>query len=308
MKKIAFMLILLTLVFSLISCDTWINIDNQYDGEEVTSLTYQKTDYMGGSSITYVFDFVKNTVKATCYEPMSDTTTTVFFRFFTEIAEKRFIGAIYAGGLFDIKDKYITYGVSDGSGWELEIAFADGTSKKSTGSNAGPGKTFAACSQAFVDICGRDVLGNTNHYIYMPPTIKVSYNYTYNGERFVYSNVKKQIANGKWNGREYGANDTQSYYELNENSGNAICVSGCDYNIVIDTSEYGEHKEFVYFQITSYNYDSELSDMRVEKSCEWFDSVELEMELDRIYVIMFEFDDGDFLEYTFNTRFEDSKP
>ena len=142
----------------------------------------------------------------------------------------------------------------------------------------------------------------------MPPTIKVSYNYTYNGERFVYSNVKKQIANGKWNGREYGANDTQSYYELNENSGDAICVSGCDYNIVIDTSEYGEHKEFVYFQITSYNYDSELSDMRVEKSCEWFDSVELEMELDRIYVIMFEFDDGDFLEYTFNTRFEDSKP
>ena len=48
MKKIACVVILLSFVLSMISCDDWLNLDNQYNGEEVTLLTYQKKDYMGG--------------------------------------------------------------------------------------------------------------------------------------------------------------------------------------------------------------------------------------------------------------------
>ena len=254
-----------------------------------------------------MFDFVKNTVKVNRYEPMEDDSTTKFLCFFTETSEKKFLGAIYAGGLFDIEASYINDHILDGGGWELEIAFADGTSKKSTGSNAAPEKTFVACSQAFVDICGVDVLGYKN-YVEPLPTITVSYNYTYNGEKFVYGYVYKELVGVKWNDLERSDNTLNKYYAASEGFGDTICVSDCDYNIVIDTLKYGDHKKFVNCQITSYNYDRMQSDMRIEKVCTWFDSIELSMDLDRIYVIMLTFSDGDFIEYVFNTRSEDSKP
>jgi hypothetical protein len=53
--------------------------------------------------------------------------------------------------------------------------------------------------------------------------------------------------------------------------------------------------------------NEELSNEKIVLSEKWFKQVEAELELNKIYVIELTFTDGDFVQYTFNTRSSDSK-
>ena len=71
------------------------------------------------------------------------------------------------------------------------------------------------------------------------------------------------------------------------------------------TANYGRYEDYDKFQkciVTSYDYSKELSNEKIHYSGKWFDQIEFELELDRIYLVRLEFKNGDFVEYTFNTR------
>ena len=263
----------------------------------ITKLTYKKTSYkVGGSTWTYVFNFADNVIEA----PSS------LAKAFSDEAEDALLNKLSDSGLFDLKEKYsLNASVSDGGSWELTLEFKNGETKKSIGINKFPTSIFNKCSTAFYEICGSGVVATVPSEYYTPPNVSYSFEhidvenvYVSNG----YNSYGKRL-NYKWNGFESTGN---KIYEANKGvTFPQKFEVGIDYSLVLYTKNYhtGEYsKEFTKCTVTSYDFNENLTNETEIYSDGWFDQISIKIEINKIYVIRFEFENGDFVEYTFNTQ------
>ena len=199
----------------------------------------------------------------------------------------------------------------DGGGWTLEIKYADGRVKKSTGSNAGPYLVFSNCAIPFYELCGYGVVANVPAVHYIPPGIDIDTGYqaklgvvTYLGG----PQLDEERGNYLWNGH---TKDNVDIYQLVADKKKPGLLKGVEYNIVLYTANYSRpgdgYGRFSECVIMSYAIDSELSDGKEVARYGWFSQVSIPMELDRIYVVTLKYRNGDFVEYAFSTASLDQK-
>lgn len=296
MKRIN-ILILIFLIGILSAC----NSINEYNGIPITNLTYKTIDYMGGYTRIYVIDFINNEYLTTSYMPSEEPKPELLLKkTFTEEEEKIFIDECYTYGLFEIKTSYFQDGIDDGVGWDLIIEFEDGNTKKSTGSNDGPGYVFSKCSTAFYDLCGEEVMGRLPDYYIYPPNVSYSFRYTA-GNTNVSTNGIAAVrrANYKWNKSESCDNN---YYQINEEiKGKNQFSTDYAYELVLYTANYDCKEKFIIVKVKEYDYNSELTNEKELYKGIWFSQLEIELQLNKIYVYELKYLDGDYVQYTFNT-------
>jgi len=70
------------------------------------------------------------------------------------------------------------------------------------------------------------------------------------------------------------------------------------------TANYGDYEKFKKCEVYSYDNNEQLSGEQKIVDKGWFDQIDFDLELNKIYVIKLCFKDGDFVEYTFNTNVE----
>lgn len=301
-KLIALFLAVASLLCCLVGCSETIE---EYDQTPLTSLTYTEVDYNGGFTTGYHFDFDKNVVTKHSFLPgdeENDRTETLAE--FSGEQEKELINKLYSYGLFDIKKEYKSPpGIVDGGGWNLKIEYSDGTSKESNGSNNSPKSVFEKCAKAFFDICGDGVVARVPSEYFTPPNLSYALSST------VGNNTTSQGAtsftkrgNYKWNGFEensltvFGLNEGNKFpYELN---------AGTEYEFTLYTANYGDYEKFKKCEVYSYDNNEQLSGEQKIVDKGWFDQIDFDLELNKIYVIKLSFKNGDFVEYTFNTNVE----
>ena len=277
----------------------------EYSGPKVDKLTYQTTDYMGGYTVSHVIDFINNQYLKNAFTPDEGEPELTVYNIFTDEQEKIFIDACYSYGLFNLAPKYVTNEIIfDGGGWSLAILYEDGSSKISTGSNAGPVRTFNKLATYFYDICGERVVGNVPEFYAVPPNI--SYSFRYNtglgdGSTNAFVNVKR--ANYKWNKFDLATIDL---YDLNKEIDN-LFISGFEYKMVLYTANYHHTEKFNKIVVKSFDYDNLLANEEVVYEGKWFGQIEFELKMNKIYVYTLSYKDGDFVEYTFNTLCKDDK-
>lgn len=302
MKKIISILIVLLLCVSLCGCTNGKKI-TKYDGTPLTRLVYESVDYNGGFTSTYVFDFTENIVRSRGYLPVDggipDFETIAEF---SEQQEQTLINKLYSFGLFDIKPEYKSPpGILDGGGWTLEINYADETKKVSKGSNNSPKKVFKNCATAFYDICNHGIVASVDEKYYNPPNLSYAIQFTVeNTTTSLGATSFSARGNYKWNGFEESSCDifqlNQEYtqpYELND---------GTKYTLVLYTANYHYIKKFNKCEVYSFENNEDLTDEKKIVEIGWFNQIELDLELNKIYVVKLSFANGDFVEYTFNTK------
>jgi len=296
MKKICILLII-SLLLCCFGCDQSIK---EYAEVNITRLSYTQVNYNGGYTTEYIFDFEGNTATKHSFIPGDENGKLETIAEFTDEQEEVLINKLYTYGLFDIKKEYkATNGIVDGGGWDLKIDFIDGTSKSSSGSNNSPTTVFSNCAKAFYDICRNGVVGLVPQEYYQPPN--VSYAFRSSEGEHSYSPYSERV-NYKWNGFE----ETNNVYILNETVSFAhTFTTETAYELVLYTANYENYEKFNKCIVTSYNYDEQLSGEKIVFEDGWFKQVEFDLELDKIYLIKFIFTDGDFAEYTFNTKVSD---
>jgi hypothetical protein len=79
---------------------------------------------------------------------------------------------------------------------------------------------------------------------------------------------------------------------------------GDDLTLTLYTANY-RHYNSIRFQkciITTYDYNETLTNETVVHSGGWFKQIKLPLELNKIYLVRFEYITGDYVEYTFNTK------
>ena len=304
MRKYIVLALLLLCLLILSSCQGSIK---EYSGTPLTDLTFESIDYNGGYTETYIFDFDENHVKYRGWIPNeSENSEFKLIAEFTDEEEKILIDKLYTYGLFSIKKKYepvldISF---DGSGWRLYIEYQDGTTKESEGSKRSPTNVFSDCAKAFYDICGKGIVARVPSEYYSPPNVSYAFS-TSSNETDLFDGYPSFMvrANYQWNGFESKGNHI---CDLNESAEFSIIYhEDVEYGLTLYTANYGRYEDYDRFQkciVTSYDYSKELSNEKIHYSGKWFDQIEFELELDRIYLVRLEFKNGDFVEYTFNTR------
>ncbi len=301
MKKNICMLILMLLCVSLFGCNGDIQI-KEYDGTPLTQLKYQSIDYNGGYIEEYIFDFNDNSVKVRGYLPDKESETNFeTIAEFTDQQEQTLINKLYTYSLFDIKREYKSpEGILDGGGWNLEIKYADGTNKLSIGSNNSPRKVFENSAKAFYDICRQGIVADVPANYYLPPNISYSIEYTIGNNTTSYGYSFGKMANYKWNGFE---ENSCKIYELNQENELPLEINDkTKYVLVLYTANYRDYERFNKCEVTTYDYNEEMSNKKKIIDKGWFDQIEFDLEFNKIYVIKLSFSNGDFVEYTFNTK------
>ena len=86
---------------------------------------------------------------------------------------------------------------------------------------------------------------------------------------------------------------SRTLYELDENTA---------YEFVLYTSNYGDYDRFKECVVVSYDFNEELSGEEVVIEKGWFKQIEFDLQTNKIYVVTLSFKNGDFVEYTFNTK------
>ena len=314
MKRLLVLILIICTILSFAGCSALSEIIpiREYTGTPISSLSYQRVDYMGGYTISFLFDFENNRVTKTEYYPYYEDgqqEVSQVIAEFTEEEEREFINKIYSYGLFSIRERYENKGVMDGGGWTLKINYSDGSTKKSTGSNAGPSTVFNSCAIPFYDMCGEQVMGNVPTTYFSPPRIDFSVSYSYKNNHFSGNNfVDFSRGNYLWNGHERSGVDL---YEVATGGQKTQLLRTGEYEISLYTTNYdnynGKYEKFNKCTVMSYAMDSQLSDGKEVLSTGWFKRVEIAYEPDRIYVVKLEFKDGDFVEYVFSTATLDQK-
>ena len=293
--------VVLVISFMLNSCA--IKLMKEYNGKEISKLTYETVVYYSGFTETNVLDFMENKYRFTEYDPYADEEEmngNDFSSEFSEDEERAFLNACYTYGLFDIQPLY-EISADDGGGWVLEIEYADGTVKRSEGRNHAPYTVFNNCATAFFDLCGHAVLGTLPLYYATPPRISYSLSHSINDKHLVTGNsfINVKPASYKWNGHEYTDFDifarNESIKDKNELS------AEYDYQLVLYTSNYDCKERFSKITVTEYDYNAELSGERVIYSGGWIKQEEMDISLNKIYVYELTFKDGDYARFTFNT-------
>ena len=275
----------------------------EYDKTPLTSLTYTQVDYNGGFTTEYLFDFDKNIATIHSYLPTdgeNDSMETLAE--FSDEQEKALIDKLYTYGLFDIKKEYRSPpGIIDGGGWGLRIDYSDGTAKISNGSNNSPSSVFSKCAKAFFDICGDGVVARVPSEYYTPPSISYAIHYTVgNNNTSEGATAFVEIGNYKWNGFEEAS---QNYFRLNQSRSFPYELNGnIAYKLVLYTANYGDYDRFNRCVVASYDYNESLSGEEVVIEKGWFKQIEFDLQVNKIYVVKLSFKNGDFVEYTFNTK------
>lgn len=292
MKKIN----ILTLVI-LISLLTACNSIKEYTGTKIIKLTYSTIDYMGGYTEKYVLDFTENKYSTLEYLPAEGEEPQLELKnTFTDEEEKVFMDLCYSYGLFDLNESYTATGIDDGGGWNLIIEYEDGITKTSRGSNAGPTKVFSKCATVFYDLCGEVVLGSLPEFYVDPPTISQGFRYE-NAHHASLTSVTR--ANYKWNKNEVLDKDI---YSINEKSKQKNQFeNGYNYQLILYTANYRCDEKFNKIVVKEYDYTPELTNEKVIYTGKWFDQIELDIELNKIYIYELRYKDGDFVQFTFNT-------
>ena len=299
-KLIALTLAVVALLCCLVGCSEGVK---EYDKTPLTSLTYTQVDYNGGFTTEYLFDFEKNIVTRHSYLPTDDENDRMeTLAEFSDEQEKTLIDKLYTYGLFDIKKEYKSPpGIVDGGGWSLKINYNDGTSKESSGSNNSPSSVFSKCAKAFFDICGQGVVARVPSEYYTPPNISYAIHSTV-GNNTTSQGATSLVERGnyKWNGFE---ETTQNYYQLNQNRSFPYELDeNTAYEFVLYTSNYGDYDRFKECVVVSYDFNEELSGEEVVIEKGWFKQIEFDLQTNKIYVVTLSFKNGDFVEYTFNTK------
>ena len=304
MKKVFFILLILFFSNFLISC----NRIKEYGGKVIVKLTYQTVDYNGGYTTNVVLDFINNKYLSSGILPGEEQEPNLEVkRTFSEEEEKDFINGCYSYGLFNLKDKYKRTGIIDGGGWTLLIEYEDGSIKESTGINASPTTIFNNCSTYFYDICGERILGNLPDYYFYPPGVSIAFRYKIGeyGSGSDNSIARVSRANFKWKRFESLDNDL---FEINNSLSdkNQFLINN-NYQLVLYTANYNCKDRFTKIKITSYDFDENLTNEKEVYHGSWFKQIELDLELEKIYKFELGFYDGDYVEYTFNTKSLNSK-
>ena len=296
MKRIIMVCLCMVCLLGFSACSTAIK---EYEGAAVTCISYERIDYNGGYTEEYVIDFENNVVQKRGYLPFeNDAPDFETIATFSDEKERLLINKLFSYGFFDIKENYpAPEGIIDGGGWNMLVEYSDGTTKKSRGSNNSPSSVFSNCAKAFYDICEDGIVGYVAQEYYCPPNI--SYSFTSGSTHMGYTSYGER-ADYRWNGFESIGN---SIYELNvSNDFMQEFYAGDVYTLVLYTSNYGDYEKFQKCIVIEYDYNEALSNLTEVYNGKWFKQIELELELDKIYLVRFEFKDGDFVEYTFNTR------
>lgn len=274
------------------SGDEPLELSLEYVRSNIKELYFGKIKFlMGMYTNRYHFDFVNNTVKSG---------KTVVAEFSDE-EEEILINKLYSAGLFHIDDHYKSpENIVDGGGWELTIEFADGKTKKSTGSNNAPTDVFKKCAMAFYDICGDGVVSNPPIEYYRPPTL--DYTFIYGNTYMGYSEYGARL-DYKWNGFESTGN---KIYDKNRATNfQQKFYADINYKLGFHTANYSSYHDYEKFSkiiIRSCDYNEDLTNEKTVYVGGWFDQMRIDLELGKIYIIRLEFEDGDFVEYTFNTK------
>ena len=294
------LLILLIVVLTASGCAP---IVRDYTGTPLSLLSFKTIDYMGGYTQLYIFDFEANVAQVSRYMPdESEQPQFEIIATFSDAEEDKLIDKLYSYGLFSIKANYpAPPNIFDGGGWNLTIEYSDGTTKESKGSNNSPTFVFRNCAKAFYDICRDGIVANVPQEYYCPPNISyafeevtktgiISWGATSYGERVNY----------QWNGFSSTGN---SIYKINATTDfPQEFYEGDQYNLVLYTANYGKYERFQKCIVTTYDYNEELTNPTTVYSSRWFKQTELPLELNKIYLVRFEYITGDFVEYTFNTK------
>ena len=299
-KLIALTLAVVALLCCLVGCSEGVK---EYDKTPLTSLTYTQVDYNGGFTTEYLFDFEKNIATRHSYLPTDDENDRMeTLAEFSDEEEKTLIDKLYTYGLFDIKKEYKSPpGIVDGGGWSLKINYNDGTSKESSGSNNSPSSVFSKCAKAFFDICGDGVVAYVPPKYYTPPNVSYAIHYTV-GNTITTDGATGLDVRGsyKWNGFEEAS---QNYYELNQNHSFPYEFDeSISYEFALNTSNYGDYDRFKECVVVSYDFNEELSGEEIVLEKGWFKQIEFDLQFNKIYVVRLNFGNGDFVEYTFNTK------
>ena len=265
----------------------------------VSELTFESVDYNGGYTQTYVFNFEINTVQYCAYIPFEQEPNFTVISTFSESEENTLIDKLYGYGLFDIEEHYQASDVvMDGGGWELSILFHDGTVKTSTGSNASPATVFNNCAKAFYEICGFGVVAYLPTEYSTPP--QLSYAIESGEESCEYGGFGK-LSDYQGNGRKVIGN---YLYDINKSSiASHDFYEGEGYTLLMHTFNYGkEYKKFNRCIVKCFDYNEGLTNENVIYNGAWFTQTKIPLSLNKIYLVRLEFDNGDFVEYTFNTK------
>lgn len=298
MKKI-YILIIISLISILCGC----NSIKEYTGTKITKLTYKSIDYMGGYTELYELDFNENKYSSVAYLPTkyeSENPKLELKNTFTDEEEKVFMDLCYTYGLFDIKDYYSESGISDGGGWDLIIEYIDGTIKTSKGHNAGPYKVFNKCATVFYDLCGEGIVGIVPEYYIIPPNISYSFLFNVDTTRVNTNDIAVvRRSNYKWNKKE---SLDSNYYQLNDEvKERNEFYSSYSYKLVLYTANYNCNEKFNKITVKEYDFNLELSNEKIIYTGKWFDQIELDINLNKIYVYELSYKDGDYVQYTFAT-------
>ena len=136
---------------------------------------------------------------------------------------------------------------------------------------------------------------------YTPPNISYAIHSTV-GNNTTSQGATSLVERGnyKWNGFE---ETTQNYYQLNQNRSFPYELDeNTAHEFVLYTSNYGDYDRFKECVVVSYDFNEELSGEEVVIEKGWFKQIEFDLQTNKIYVVTLSFKNGDFVEYTFNTK------
>ena len=87
----------------------------------------------------------------------------------------------------------------------------------------------------------------------------------------------------------------------NDQEENNSFFDSYSYKLRLSTYNYDFDDRFTNITIYEYDFNKELSNEKTIYTGKWFKQIELDIELNKIYVYRLEFENGDYVEYTFNT-------
>ena len=277
------------------------NSIKEYTGPKIVKITHTSIDYMGGYTVKDELDFIENKYSSLGYLPIEVKDPKLEIKStFTDEEEKVFMDECYSYGLFNLKESYSATGIMDGGGGDLTIEYEDGTTKTSRGDNAGPSKVFNKCATSFYDLCGQGVVGRVPEYYINPPNISYSFLFYVDNTRVNTNDIAVvRRANYKWNKGEV---IDSNYYLLNEEIINrSEFYSAYSYKLILYTANYHCDEKFNKIIVKEYDYSSDLANEKVIYTGKWFDQIEIDVKLNKIYVYELMYNDGDYVQYTFNT-------
>ncbi len=260
------------------------------------SLQFDMSSYLVGFTTSYVFDFEKNVVQeSSIYQRYYDEPQFTQIAAFSDDQEKTLIEKLDSFGFFDQEEDYPPPGVVyDGGGWDLTVEYADGTVKRSKGNNNFP-KLFADCAKAFYDICERGVCAYVPEEYYSPP-----YMLSCSMGNHYYDGFGKRL-DYRWNGFKSEGNSICDANKMTSFPDRLYKEAQYKYKMTLCTDS--RYDSIVKNYSVKYYDDSiPLADPTPVRSGEWYKETSFELELDKIYLIRLDFKNGDFAEFTFNTR------